>query len=198
MSNMEVPKANDNEASSGELANRVLTIAPEDWFRAVYPEIAITSVEEMPANFVQMMSNESVTDFTRMINKDIIFHCKLMNCKDLAFPYKMMRYRADIWEYYSNESGFTYDKIKPIYQVAILMDPSCDNGVSSIVDNLSPSSGTTFSYPVIKVWELDAKDIVERKLEGLYPLLPLMKNEAGASKPKICRSYALIKTYPAK
>jgi transposase len=35
------------------------------------------------------------------------------------------------------------------------------------------------------VWELDAKDIVERKLEGLYPLLPLMKNEAAASKQEI-------------
>jgi hypothetical protein len=44
--------------------------------------------------------------------------------------------------------------------------------------------GIEFSFPVFKVWELDAKDIVERKLEGLYPLLPLMKNEAGGKQTR--------------
>jgi hypothetical protein len=184
----QLSNTNKNDPTADKLTKRIFTISPQDWFRALHPDIAIKSIEGLPNNFVAKIKNESITDFTRLINKNTVFHWEPMNFKELAFPFRMLRYRADIWEYYANEAGFTYDKIKFIHQVAILMDPSCDNGLSKIEDNSSSFCGISFYYHVFKVWELDPKDIVARKLEGLYPLLPLMKNEAGVSKPEILRN----------
>ena len=86
---------------------------------------------------------------------------------------RMLRYRSDIWEY-TLAAGLGTPSIK---QAVIYFYKEHDNRQYSLKDSWGESKTLGFNYRAIKVWELKKSLIIHRKLEGLYPLLPLMDIE---------------------
>lgn len=98
-----------------------------------------------------------------------------MGYHDLALPARMMRYRSDIWEATLNDKKGT----PPILQAVFFFFPEHDNMNHRLNDRWGELATLEFTYRVVRVWEQPRQTIVDRKLIGLYPLLPLMKGEAG-------------------
>jgi len=98
-----------------------------------------------------------------------------MGYHDIALPARMMRYRSDIWEATLNSP-----KVTPcIFQAMFFFYPEHDNKTHRLTDCWGEVVTLEFTYRVIRVWEQPRQPIIEQKLIGLYPLLPLMKSEAG-------------------
>ncbi len=94
---------------------------------------------------------------------------------DGTLPARMLRYRADTWEYTLSKGQGT----PSIYQVVLFIFPENENRTNRIKDIWDADTGIDYSYRVIRTWEQDKKTIMEKKLLALYPLLPLMYKEAG-------------------
>ena len=91
----------------------------------------------------------------------------------------MLRYRSDIWEYTaSQKNGFP-----SIKQAVIFFFEKHDNGIHHLSDDTFD-----YRYKVIKVWEIEGTEIVDKKLIGLYPLLPLTIHKKQLCKEDIIKS----------
>jgi predicted transposase YdaD len=108
-----------------------------------------------------------------------------MSYFDIALPFRMLRYRADIWEYFGNLPEFDYSQIKSIVQVVIFFDESSDNELNHLEDSINSIESLKYEYKVVRIWELEAEDVIREKLERLYPLLPLMRHKEGATDEEI-------------
>jgi predicted transposase YdaD len=163
---------------------RLLQIKPEDWVNYIYPGLQEIKLTDMPADFVPAIKTESRMDCVKWLNGQHIVHFEPMGYRDMDLPPKMLRYRSDIWEWTSrNKLGFPQ-----IIQVVIFFKKQHDNKVHTLRDAFNGQQTLTYSYTVIKAWELDGRDILDRKLAGLYPLLPFVKWPQGTAKDTILAS----------
>jgi hypothetical protein len=157
---------------------RLLQIKPDDWVKLVCPELTEINLTDMPADMVSKINTESRMDSVKWVNGKIVVHLEPMGYRHTGLPVKMLRYRSDIWEY-TERNGFGFPQI---IQAVIFFDRKHDAGVHVLKDTSGGKQTLNYNYTVIRVWELDCRDIISRKLAGLYPLLPLAKwdNDAGA------------------
>ena len=158
---------------------RLLQIKTEDWVTFVFPGQLQVNLADMPSEMVARIKQESLMDNVKWLNGNTIVHFEPMGYKDDALPSRMLRYRADIWEYTaSHKQGFP-----SIKQAAIFFFKKHDNGNHHLVDD-----SFDYSYLVIKVWEIQDTEIVNKQLIGLYPLLPLTRHRKKMSKPEVLKS----------
>ena len=103
----------------------------------------------------------------------------------------MLRYRSDIWEYTIEKNLGT----PSINQAVIYFYKQHDNHRYSLTDSWDEDETLKFSFKAIKVWEIDKKSVISKKLIGLYPLLPLMKKESHETDDDvIVNTISVIKT----
>lgn len=67
----------------------------------------------------------------------------------------------------------------------IFFYPQHDNRNQKLEDKGIDDSRIEYSYDVIKVWKMKKGDVIEKKLIGLYPLMPLMEIELGETPDSI-------------
>ena len=77
--------------------------------------------------------------------------------------------------------GYTYrvyEKYKlPVYSVVILLKETGVEIRTKTEIKVRDLRSLRHEYKVIKLWEVEAEEILEKKIKGLYPLLPLMKTD---------------------
>ena len=154
---------------------RLLQIRPEDWVAFLFPELDEIRLTDMAADVVPKA--ESRMDNVKMVNSEFVCHIEPNGYLDRVIPARMLRYRADIWEYTMSKDG----KTPPVSQTLILFFEKHDNKVHSLKDESFEGQRLDYCYKVVRVWEIEPDDVLKRKLLGLYPLLPLMKHEQGKS-----------------
>jgi predicted transposase YdaD len=163
---------------------RLFAIKPRDWVSFIFPDLTEVNIKAMPTDMVSKIKNESRMDNVKQVNDEFILHIEPMSYHDSSLPYRMLRYRADIWEYMSLEKK----DILSIKQVVIFFLEQHDNNLNNLEDFWDSEKTLNFSYKVVKVWELDSQDIINRKLEALYPLIPLARQDDKASDDDIIKS----------
>jgi hypothetical protein len=160
---------------------RLFQIKTEDWISFLFPNLTDIHLTDMQSDIVARIKQESIMDNVKMLNNECIIHFEPMGYKDDALPARMLRYRADIWEYtLGHDLG-----LPSIKQIVIFFSDKHDNGIHHLDDTWETEQTLDYNYKVVKVWEIDSADIVKRKLIGLYPLLPLAKHEDNMDDEKI-------------
>ena len=160
---------------------RLLQIKPEDWVSFLFPEINKISLEDMPTDMVS--KTESRMDNVKKVNDTFISHIEPNGYLDHTLPGRMLRYRADIWEYTLNKNKET----PPVSQTVILFFEKHDNKVHNLHDAFFDGQMLDYQYRVVKAWEIDPQDIIDKKLAGLYPLLPIIKYENNKTGDEILK-----------
>lgn len=150
---------------------RILQVRPEDWISFLFPALDEITLTDMPTDMVP--KSESRMDNVKNVNNEFVSHIEPNGYLDSTLPGRMLRYRADIWEYTLRRNKET----PPISQTVILFFEKHDNKLHSLRDNRFEDQALDYRYKVVKVWEIDVNEILERKLIGLYPLLPLARHE---------------------
>ena len=158
---------------------RLLQIKLEDWVTFIFPGQTQVKLKDMQSDMVARIKNESLMDNVKWLNRNTIVHFEPMGYKDESLPSRMLRYRSDIWEYTSGKKR-GYPSIK---QAVIFFFKKHDNKNHHLVDD-----DFDYSYKVIRVWEIDDTEIINKKLIGLYPLLPLAKHKKKMSNVKVIES----------
>lgn len=155
-------------------SKRLIQIRPEDWVKLLVPGCKSEWISEMKTEKVP--KTESRLDSLFWVDSPdgpYILNIEPQGYKDKAMPARMLRYRADIWEYTMSK-----DKSTPrINQAVIFYFPEHDNEKNTLNDDWQGKLTIDYNYDVIKVWELKKDLIINQKLYGLYPLLPLMQIE---------------------
>lgn len=166
---------------------RLMQSRIEDWVEFLVPNCKKEWIREMDADKVPA-KKESRLDKLILIDspsEKYVLNIEPQGYLDYKMPARMLRYRADIWEY-TMEVGIGIPSIK---QAVIYFYKDHDNKQYSLEDSWEEERTLEFSYKAIKVWELEKDLIIKSKLEGLYPLLPLMKKETSETEEDI-----LVKT----
>ena len=160
---------------------RILQIKPDDWVSFLFPELNSIILNDMPTDMVARIKQESLMDGVKFLNDNTILQFEPMGYYDAVLPYRMLRYRADIWEYTaSHKLG-----APTIKQVVIYFLKEHDHGHHHLKDVWDKNTTLDFSYKVVRVWEIDSDDIIKNGLIGLYPILPLTRHKAGMSDEEI-------------
>ena len=77
--------------------------------------------------------------------------------------------------------GYTYrayEKYKlPVYSVLIVLKKTGVEIQTKTEIEVRDLKSLRHEYKAIKLWEVEAEKILEKKIKGLYPLLPLMKTD---------------------
>lgn len=106
-------------------------------------------------------------------NGAYILHFEPQAYHQKAFPVRMLRYRSDLWE-----ALISAEKdLLPIRQMAVFFFPEHENTSHHLTDTWDGQMMIDYTYKVIRMWEYDRNKVIEQKLVGLYPLLPLMRGE---------------------
>lgn len=153
---------------------RLIQIRPMDWVKAILPEYENAEVAEMKPDKVPRTESKLDSLFWIQNNKQqFILNIEPQGYLDPTMPVRMLRYRSDVWEYTISKGLMT----PPIKQVVVFFYPHHDNRKHRLEDFWGEDKTLDFAYEVIRVWEMSKKPIIEKKLLGLYPLLPLMEQE---------------------
>ncbi len=100
--------------------------------------------------------------------------------RDPALPARILRYRADIWEYTAlKEEGFP-----PIKQLVVFYLPSHEKNPPRLQDDQGESH-IDFQYDVIRLWEMKKTKVIENRWIGLYPLMIFMEREPNETPDQI-------------
>lgn len=158
---------------------RILQIKAEDWVAFIFPEQTQVHLTDMKSDLVPRIKRESLMDNVKWLNNNSIVHFEPMGYKDEALPCRMLRYRADIWEYTVSQGK----GLPSIRQAAIFFFKKHDNGNHRLRDNTFD-----YSYKVVRVWRIKDTEIIDKRLLGLYPLLPLTKHKRQMSDADIIKS----------
>lgn len=155
---------------------RLIQIRPMDWVRVILPECDEVEITEMrPDKVPRTESKLDALFWIRSNNEQFILNIEPQGYLDPAMPARMLRYRSDVWEY-TISKGLATPSIK---QVVIFFYPQHDNKKNYLEDTWQERKTLAFEYEVIKVWEMDRDPVLQKKLLGLYPLLPLMERGPG-------------------
>ncbi len=161
---------------------RLMQERPMDWIEYLLPEHSEKHFSEFKQNLVPKA--ESRTDAIWQIGtgeESFYLHFEPQGYQDHAFPARMLRYRADLWEYtLSNGLG-----APSICQIALFIFPGNENKENCLIDQWDKREGIKYYYRGLLAWELDKEPILQKKLIALYPLLPLMKEEPGEKPEQI-------------
>jgi hypothetical protein len=160
---------------------RLLQIKLEDWVAYICPELTEINLTDLPAALVPGIKAESRMDCVKWLSDTCIVHFEPMGYFDVALPTRMLRYRSDLWEY-TIQKGLGFPKI---IQLVILFYKGHDNQVHALHDHFRGEPVLDYHYKVVKVWEMEAEEILKRGLVGLYPLLPLANWGDGVAAEKI-------------
>jgi len=124
-------------------------------------------------------------------NERYILNIEPQGYLDYTMPARMLRYRSDIWEYTIQKHMGT----PSIKQAVIYFFKEHDNKRYDLSDRWGLEETLKFSYRSIKVWEMKKCPVIEKKLVGLYPILPLMeKNEDETDENILKDTISVIKT----
>ncbi len=164
---------------------RMIMLRAEDWIKY----ITLGDGEEEFDSF-ELETEIPVKSSSKL---DSLIFCKGRNGKvsvlnlepqgylDNNLPVRMLRYCADIWEY-----TLAKKRGKPgIKQCVILFYPEHDNKEHSLANKWGDDGELQYSYRVIKVWEMDKNPVIDNRLIGLYPLIPLMRTLKGQSSEEL-------------
>lgn len=146
-----------------------------DWVELLIPNCKKEWIRELDANKVPT-KKESRLDkllFIEEPNEKYILNIEPQGYLDYKMSARMLRYRADIWEY-TIGVGLGTPCIK---QAVIYFYKEHDNKQYRLEDKWDDDKTLDFSYKAIKVWEIKKNAIIERKLKSIYPLMPLMERE---------------------
>lgn len=151
---------------------RLIQIRPDDWVKAILPEYEGAVVAEMKPDKVPRTESKLDSLFwVQKGEKQFILNLEPQGYLDPAMPARMLRYRSDVWEY-TISKGLMTPSIK---QVVIFFYSHHDNRRNTLDDVWGNRRTLDFEYEVVRVWEMKRQPVIENKLLGLYPLLPLME-----------------------
>ena len=160
---------------------RLLQQRPADWVNFILPDCREEWIKPYYTEFVP--KQESRLDKVLEVDDPrgmYLINFEPMGYYDIKLPARMLRYRGDIWEYtLSKGKG-----IPPIRQIVIFFYPEHDSKNHLLIDYWGVATMLSYTYRVIHVWEESRQQVIDKKLLGLYPLLPLMKGEKGDEKPE--------------
>lgn len=163
---------------------RIMQIRPEDYVEFIVPGCEKEWITEF--NPEKVPKRESIMDKLLLITtpeEEFILNIEPHAYYDKTMPARMLRYRADIWEYTLHRNMGT----PSIKQVVIYFFKKDDNKIYSLNDNWGEESTLKFSYKAIKIWENKKDAVLQKKLLGLYPLLPLMKKELNETNEDVMK-----------
>lgn len=152
---------------------KLLRVNQNDIVRFACSDIKIVKIRELPTD--KQPVKESRLDGLLEVNDELIVHIEPQAYRNKALPHRMLRYRADIGEHFISQKKC----VPSIRQIVILFDRKHDNREHRLCDNWGNDVSLDFSYKVIKLWEIDRKEVMSNGLVGLSPLFPFMKREAG-------------------
>lgn len=155
-------------------SKRLMQLRPDDWAKLALKDNSELKMTEMkPDKNPKVESRLDSLFWIENDNESFILNMEPQGYYEVSLPARMLRYRSDIWEY-TMSKGMGAPSIR---QAVILFYPKDDNKQHNLDDGKFDDSGISFSYAVIRIWELEKKYIIDSKLIGLYPLLPLMRVE---------------------
>ena len=148
---------------------RLMERRAADWVRLVYPAAG----DIRPMNRELTPKVQSRLDALFQVGTPtgpVMVHIEAQGYREVAFPARMLRYRADIWEHtLANGQG-----TPPIHQAAVFFLPEHENKTHGLDD-----AGIHYVYQVVRLWEVAREVVLSQGLIGLYPLLPLMQDAAS-------------------
>lgn len=154
---------------------RLMQSRIEDWIEFLIPNCKKEWIKEMDPSKVPPKKESRLDKLILIDSPDerFILNIEPQGYLDYSMSARMLRYRSDIWEY-TLAKGIGTPSIK---QVVIYFYKNHDNKEYTLEDSWDEVKTLDFNYKAVKVWELKKCLIIERKLEGLYPLLPLMERQ---------------------
>lgn len=173
-------------------SKRLIQLRPDDWAKLALKDNRDLKMTEMkPDKNPKVESRLDSLFWIENDEADFILNMEPQGYYDVSLPARMLRYRSDIWEY-TMSKGMGVPSIR---QAVILFYPKDDNKQHNLDDGKFYDSSISFSYAVIRVWELEKDYIIDNKLIGLYPLLPLMKVDPNETPDEIIeKSVEVIET----
>ena len=156
----------------------------QDWIKLLFSDVEVMEIQEIETDKVPAKKESRMDKLVKVETKkeNLLIHMEAQAYHDRAMAARMLRYRADIWESYLNKNN----ELPSIKQTVIYLYENKFVKRNELKDTWGDTITIDYKYNVIKVWELDRKRIIKEKLVGLYPLIPLMK-EDGESKEKILK-----------
>ena len=161
---------------------RLIQLRLTDWVKLVIPECKSIEITEMDIEKLpKVASSMDKLVWVDDGKKRKIINLEPQGYKDTSFSARMLRYRADIWEYTLIKGMGN----PPIIQAAIYFFKTNIQAPKKLTDTGNNNSLIQYDYDMIKVWKLKKSKIIQNKLIGLYPLLPLMEREPDETPEEI-------------
>lgn len=170
-------------------SKRLIQLKPDDWAK-----FALNTNEEIRLEEMKSEKNpkvESRLDSLFWIESEkerFILNLEPQGYYDKSLAARMLRYRADIWEYTTWKNLGT----PSIKQVVIFFYEKDDNNIHELNDDRKGNNKIDYSYDVLRVWEIKKAYVIDNRLEGLYSLLPLMKKETNETDEEIIENTVRI------
>lgn len=173
-------------------SKRLIQLRPKDWAKvALKDNKDIVLTEMKPDKNPKVESRLDSLFWIEDEKENFILNIEPQGYYESSLPARMLRYRSDIWEY-TMTKGIGTPSIK---QVVVFFYSKDDNKVHELRDERADKSNISFSYDVIRVWELEKDYIIDNELIGLYSLLPLMEIKPNETDEEIIkRSVKVIET----
>ncbi len=173
-------------------SKRLMQLRPDDWAKLALKDNSELKMTEMkPDKNPKIESRLDSLFWIENDDENFILNMEPQGYYEVSLPARMLRYRSDIWEY-TMSKGMGAPSIK---QAVILFYPKDDNKQHNLDDGKFDDSNISFSYGVIRVWELKKDYVIDNKLIGLYSLLPLMEIEPNETPEDIIeKSVRVIET----
>lgn len=175
---------------------RLMQSRMQDWVQFLVPECQKDWIKELDPSKAPA-KKESRLDKLILIDspkQTFILNIEPQGYLDRKMSARMLRYRADIWEY-TLEVGLGMPSVK---QAVIYFYKEHDNKQNRLIDEWEGEQTLDFSYKVIKIWEIKGDQVIHNRLEGLYPLVPLMYRGADTEEEIIEKTVKVIETVENK
>lgn len=159
---------------------RLFHLRPADWARYIDPCCHEEWVDFFHTDFTPRKESrlDSVLEIADP-GGPYLLNLEPMGYRDVTLPARMLRYRSDLWE-----ATLTKGKGTPaIRQVVIFFYDEDDNGLHRLRDKWNGGI-LDYTYTVLRVWEQYRQDVIQARLVGLYPLLPLMRGKEPDETPR--------------
>jgi len=156
---------------------RLFQLRPADWAKYMDPGCRSDWVKHFQTDFTPRKESrlDNVLEIADPAGPYLL-NLEPMGYRDVSLPARMLRYRADIWE-----ATLTKGQGTPtIRQAVIFFYEDDDNGLHILQDGRF----LDYAYTVVRVWEQYRQDVIDGRLVGLYPVLPLMKGGKPEETPR--------------
>jgi len=141
---------------------------PEDFIKYIFGEERKYKVDMILQR--EYRTKKVAADFVVKIahgDSPFILHIEFESSYGKDMPLRMLNYYTRIVRKYK----------LPVYSVVLYLNPKYANRTfKDYYDGSVFDKKRIFEFKVIKAWKLDASVIIDNKLYGLYPLLPLIKD----------------------